>query len=410
MAPFEFAPVTSIILTLAIGFAFGFVLERAGFGDARNLAAQFYLYDMRVLKVMFTAIITAMVFVFACSAIGWLDFSRVWVPPTHLGPAIVGGLVLGIGFIIGGYCPGTSLVSMSTLKVDGAFFAMGVFVGSMGFAATAPQLSHFWNQTGYLGRLTLFDWLGVDAGWLVVGVFLMAIGAFAAAEWAERIFRRGTPSAALSRSTRQLRRMAVAGGFALALITAWIGQPDVTRKIAWQDEQLEQRLASREIFIDPAELLSLMHNNQIQLVMLDVRREADFNLFHLLDAHHIPVAELESDLPPLITPSAVVVTMSNDEQSAIEAWKRLAVRPHVNAYILAGGINRWLDLYQMNRPDVPSAEVPAPVDDQLRHPFDAALGQTFPVSRPANGAQAKREYVAKVKVLKPVRSAGGGCG
>ena len=229
MAPLEFAPVTQIILTLAIGFAFGFVLERAGFGDARNLAAQFYLHDMRVLKVMFTAIITAMVLVFACSAVGFLDFSRVWVPPTHLGPAIVGGLVLGIGFIIGGYCPGTSLVSLSTLKVDGAFFALGVFFGSMGFAATAPRLSHFWNQTGYLGRLTLFEWLGVDAGWLVLGVFLMAIGAFAAAEWAERIFRRDTASVPLSPASRQLRRMAIAGGWGLVLMTAWSGQPDVTR-------------------------------------------------------------------------------------------------------------------------------------------------------------------------------------
>ena len=36
-----------IIITLVTGFFFGFVLERSGFGNARNLAAQFYLYDMR---------------------------------------------------------------------------------------------------------------------------------------------------------------------------------------------------------------------------------------------------------------------------------------------------------------------------------------------------------------------------
>ena len=54
MAPFTFGHSAGTIVTLVIGFFFGFVLERAGFGNAGNLAAQFYLYDMRVLKVMFT--------------------------------------------------------------------------------------------------------------------------------------------------------------------------------------------------------------------------------------------------------------------------------------------------------------------------------------------------------------------
>ena len=119
MAPLHFTGIPFVLVTLAVGFCFGFVLERAGFGNARNLAAQFYLYDMRVLKVMFTAIVTAMLLIFAAAAFGVLDFGALEVPATYLGPAIVGGLLLGVGFILGGYCPGTSLVSMSTLKIDG---------------------------------------------------------------------------------------------------------------------------------------------------------------------------------------------------------------------------------------------------------------------------------------------------
>ncbi len=411
MAPFDLTPLTQVWLTLAIGFSFGFVLERAGFGDARNLAAQFYLHDMRVLKVMFTAIITAMLLVFACSAIGLLDFSRVWVPPTHLGPAVVGGMILGFGFIIGGYCPGTSLVSMSTLKIDGALFAAGVLIGTLGFAASLPWMETFWHQSGNYGRLTLDESLGIDAGWVVLGVFLMAIGAFGAAEWAEKIFRRpGSTAAPATGATRKWRIAGMAAGLAVAAATVWIGQPTTQRKIAWKQAELDRRIADREIFIDPAELLGLMHNNQIQLAMLDVRSEADYNLFHLLDAQHTTLSQLESDLPSTIVPATIVVTMSNDEQSAIEAWKRLAVRPNVNAYVLAGGINRWLDLYQAHRPDVPPPDVPPRGDDELRHRFDAARGQTFMVSRPANGNPPEREFPTKVKVLKPVRSAGGGCG
>ena len=54
-----FGDEASFILAFVIGIGFGFFLERAGFGSGRKLAAQFYLRDLSVLKVMFTAIITA---------------------------------------------------------------------------------------------------------------------------------------------------------------------------------------------------------------------------------------------------------------------------------------------------------------------------------------------------------------
>ena len=107
MAPFDLAATLgtagSIVVLLVIGFGFGFARERAGFGNSCKLAAQFYLHDMTVLKVMFTAIVVAMLLVFWASALMQLDFERVFVNPTYLWPGIIGGLLLGVGFIIGGY-------------------------------------------------------------------------------------------------------------------------------------------------------------------------------------------------------------------------------------------------------------------------------------------------------------------
>jgi len=106
MAPFDpasFGSIGSIGVYLAVGFGFGFALERAGFGNSCKLAAQFYLHDMAVLKVMFAAIVVAMLLIFWSSALGFLDASGLFVNPTHLWPAIVGGLILGMGFITGGY-------------------------------------------------------------------------------------------------------------------------------------------------------------------------------------------------------------------------------------------------------------------------------------------------------------------
>ncbi len=100
-----FGDETSLVVAFIIGIGFGFFLERAGFGSAKKLVSQFYLNDMAVFKVMFTAIVTAMLGVTYLGWIGFLDLSLVYLVPTHLAPQIVGGLVLGFGFVIGGYCP-----------------------------------------------------------------------------------------------------------------------------------------------------------------------------------------------------------------------------------------------------------------------------------------------------------------
>ncbi len=170
------------LIYFAIGLAFGFILESAGFGDSRKLAGQFYFKDLAVLQVMFTAIVTAMLLVFWAVSLGWLDYEAIWVNPTYLWPGITGGLIMGVGFIVGGFCPGTSLVSLATLKLDGAFFVLGVFTGIFVFGETVESFSDFYNSS-YLGRLTLMDVFGLDTGVVVLMVVVMAIGMFAGGAW-----------------------------------------------------------------------------------------------------------------------------------------------------------------------------------------------------------------------------------
>ncbi len=426
MAPWSFSPAVEFAVTLVIGFGFGFVLERAGFGNALNLAAQFYLHNMRVLKVMFTAIVTAMLLVFFSSALGWLDFDRVAVPPTYLGPAIIGGLLLGVGFIIGGYCPGTSLVAAATGKLDGMAFVAGVSVGLLAFAETVPRFWSFYHTAGYLDRMTLADLLGADAGSVVLGVVAMAVGAFAFAEMLERKFARSSslddpgPAPLKNPSERRWRWAAVGAAMGLAGMTWVVGQPSLERKIRWAEAGLEASLHSRAVHVDPAELLTLMHGNQMPLVLLDVRPESDFNVFHLLDARRVELDDFTPRWAAGVPSNAVVVVMSNDEAGAHEAWKRLAVllnpRPEIpvtdrsRVYVLAGGVNRWLDLYQAERGDVPGPEIPSLGRDRLAHRFAAALGDRFDVSRPPLTVASARSFSAKVKAPMARRVVGGGCG
>ena len=186
MAPFElvalFGTTGSYLVYVAIGFAFGFILESSGFGDSRLLAAQFYFRELRVLKVMFTAITVAMILIFWSIALGWLDYDEIWVKPTYLWPGIAGGLIMGVGFILGGYCPGTSLVSVATLKLDGAFFLLGIIAGVTLFGETAGLISTFWNS-GYLGIFTLPELLHLETGVVVLLVVCLALVMFAGFEW-----------------------------------------------------------------------------------------------------------------------------------------------------------------------------------------------------------------------------------
>src|SRR6266542_3511129 len=134
-------PWTYLLFAL-IGFAFGFTLEMSGFADSRKLAAQFYFTEMTVLKVMFTAIVVTLVLLFGAVGLGILDFGQVWVNPTYLASGIFGGLIMGVGFIVGGFCPTTSLASASTGKIDGMLFMLGGFVGAFLFGETERYFDH----------------------------------------------------------------------------------------------------------------------------------------------------------------------------------------------------------------------------------------------------------------------------
>lgn len=177
----------SFVLAFMIGILFGFTLERAGFGSSRKLAMQFYFRDMTVLKVMFTAIVTAMIGLLYLNLIDMLDFSLLSLNPTYLWPQIAGGAIMGIGFVVGGYCPGTSLVASATGKLDGIVYVAGAMFGMLMYGETYPLFSNF-AESGYLGERTLSDWLGVRPGIVALLVILMALGMFYGAEALEKKF------------------------------------------------------------------------------------------------------------------------------------------------------------------------------------------------------------------------------
>jgi uncharacterized protein len=198
-APFyvqgAFGDGASLVVAVLVGIGFGFFLEQAGFGSARKLVAQFYLTDLAVFKVMFTAILTALVGVTVLSWLGWLDLSLVYLVPTFWAAQLVGGLLLGVGFVVGGYCPGTSVVAVATGRIDGLFFAAGLAAGTLGFALAFPLVKGLY-VAGDLGEKTLPEALGMSWGMVALAVVVTALAGFVGAGWIERKMAAKAASAA----------------------------------------------------------------------------------------------------------------------------------------------------------------------------------------------------------------------
>ncbi len=167
----------NLVIAVFIGIGFGFLLEASGFSSSRNLSGVFYGYNFVVLRVFLTAVIVSMVGLLYFSYFGWLNLSQIFILPTYLPSMILGGVIMGIGFIIGGFCPGTSIVAITIGKLDALVFAVGLFIGIFIFAEGFPFLKGFY-LSGYLGHVTLMDVTGISASWWALGFTVIALAAF----------------------------------------------------------------------------------------------------------------------------------------------------------------------------------------------------------------------------------------
>ncbi len=340
--PSAFGPVLSTVVFLLVGFSFGAVLEMAGFGDARKLTAQFYLRDMTVVKVMFAGIVTASLLLFGSAGLGLLDYSEVFVNPTYLWPGVIGGLVMGAGFVVGGYCPGTSIVSAASLKLDGMLFVVGAIVGVGLFGETAASITRFWNAS-YTPRLTLPDWLGWSIGATVVAVTIVALLLFYVAERTEAwMANRDAPV-----NWRPEPPYAIGAAVAVfaALLVWGLGQPTPEEKWESVSDEYQTLLDERAVFIHPLEYVKSWNDASIKLVSLDLRPAAAFKAFHLDSARNVTFDDLAArdfvfELDQLAA-NGLVILIADDEELAVRSWRRLKALGVVNLYMLEHGLRDW---------------------------------------------------------------------
>jgi hypothetical protein len=361
-----------LLTGLVIGFLFGFVLERAGFGNARKLAGQFYLNDMTVFKVMFTAILVAMVGLFGLEAVGLVDLSLLWINPTFIPAQAVGGFLLGVGFIMSGLCPGTSVVSMVSGRIDAWVTFVGIFLGITLFTVTVewvPALDALYHAGS--GEVSLLHQLfGVPALGLALGILAVAALAFVGAEKVEALVQRKQAPVELTPPARPLAKLAVAGSLAVAgfLALALSSPPPVAPPL---------RMAS----MAPLALAESLIRREPGLLILDLRRDP-------VGARGIPGAVASADetaaLDVLRTAPSGTTVVVYDESGGISeapaAWPR-----SLSYRFLDGGLAGWeRQVLTPAEPSGTSLEERARIlrQNQISGFFSGAAVQAAPAAAP----------------------------
>jgi len=335
-----FSDDASLLAAFLIGGGFGFFLERAGFGSGKKLASQFYFRDMSVLKVMFTAIITAMVGLTLLSQMGLVDLSLVTLKETRLLANLVGGLILGVGFVIGGYCPGTSVVAAATGRIDAMIYLGGMFAGMFVFGFAYPTLQPLVESTS-MGQVTLPVFFHIPYGILVLGVCLMAVGMFLAAEWGEM------KVAGVSLESRSLlggkgltpARMVIGGLVLAGLVAAIAGDPYRGSKATVDTKELARLVDGKADHILAPDLADRLIAGDNSFRLIDLREPQEYARYHIPGAENIPLPSLD---PAALPKDESYIIYSDGGIHGAQAWVLLKAHG-LRVYSLFMGMDGWKD-------------------------------------------------------------------
>jgi len=347
---------------LVIGFFFGLALERAGFGSSRRISGIFYFTDMAVLKVMFTALVVAMLGLAFVAASGMIDLShQVYYLKTYYGAYIVAGLIFGIGFVMGGWCPGTAAVGLASGKIDALLFLVGAIIGSVLFNELFPILKplYTWGMSpqkafGKPGLAFVHETLGISRDLFLLLFTIAAILCFWGTEYIEKIRRRGQGQGGVYFNSPFLKAFCLVLFIAAAALpilsslgrekvpvsSSDTGQP--SEAVPQDVNRLLERISSGKGHMAPEELAALLLEGTSALVVVDVRPQEEYQRFHIRGAVNVQLPEL----PAFIQRNRereMVVLYSNGMVQPARARDALFREGYLNVVVLTDGLTGFLD-------------------------------------------------------------------
>jgi len=337
------------IIALILGFFFGYILEAAGFSSSRKLAGLFYGYDFVVLRVFFTAGVTAMIGVALFGYWGLLDLDAIYINPTFLWSAIVGGLIMGVGFIVGGYCPGTSVAGAAIGKIDGMVFMGGIFLGVFAFTEGYPIFKGLYNGYAW-GDVRINELLNMTQGKFI---FLMILAALIAFYATTKIEARVTKNKIPFLTNRTINRRLIATGAIYFIIGVFMffipsRKDSLYEKIndtGFVNSMNLDTMSSQELAFRLLE-----RDNTIQVI--DVRNKEEYNKFSLPGAINIPLDEITGKVSNETIKKSYkkLIFCDDDGSNSLKAAAFAKIIGNTNTMVLKGGMNEFVNTFTRIQP------------------------------------------------------------
>jgi rhodanese-related sulfurtransferase len=368
------------IVALVVGFGFGFVLEQAGFSTSKKLVGLFYGYDFTVLRVFFTAGVTAMIGVIALAHYGLLDMSMVYVNPTFLWSAVTGGFIMGLGFILGGFCPGTSLCAAAIGKLDAMVFVAGSFFGVLFFAEGYPLFEGLYKSTPW-GNVTVFSALGTSQSTVAFALIIVAVAAF----WAVTMIETKV-NGKLDPNFKPVRRYVALSALAVLVALSAFLLPDRRQTIMTDAMNAGYAAAQPVKVMTPDELAFRLIDDDADLQIFDFRDQNDYDAMSLPHSSRFALSNLfEKDAHKLLSlKHKRNVFVANDEQTEHQAATVARELGFENFSVLQGGMTAFRsEILDFKMPD---QQPPRELTDTFR--FRAHASEAIPRLIEANKLKA----------------------
>ncbi len=345
----------NLIFALVAGIGFGYLLEQAGFSSSRKLAGVFYGYDFVVLKVFFTAAITSAVGLFYFRYLGWIDFNLVYINPLYLQSAIVGGVIMGFGFILGGFCPGTGLAAAAIGKMDAMLFVAGMFLGIFLFGIAYPIFEPI-HTGSFFGNVLIHHSLGMSQSLFLLLLVLVALMAFYVTQ---QIENRSSKFKELLNAPRLEVKYPLA--FLLILSFTAVLLPENRRSFSRElpAAALAGELVNGQHQVSVLRVAHSLVHHLGDLHLVDVRSPDEYRQYHLPGAINIPLDNILSrHLHPLLSQkNKTTVLYSNGSTKADMAWLALQRRGMDNVFTLEGGLNNFFATIFIEENDTLNSDV-----------------------------------------------------
>lgn len=348
--------VPGLAMATCIGFMFGFFLEIAGFGSSRKLTNIFYFRDMAVLKVMFTAVLVALIGYQYMAILGVTDPTQIYGLETFFGAQAVGGLLFGVGFVMGGWCPGTALVGIASLKWDALVFLVGAGIGSILFNETFSYVKPLY-EGGAEGISLLPDKLQISTPLFIVLLSIGAILMFALSTWIEKKSKNVPMPTFKEEKKNQWMALVLLFSSALLFVLPEAPKPfprveenpDLVDSTTMQTffsttpELLFQEIVQEKDHLDAIVVAKLLMEDARDICLVDIRPIEEYQQFSLRGAIHMPLEQMLQRASQELPKTSQIILYSNGTTHAAQAWVILKQLGWPRVFVILNGISGFIE-------------------------------------------------------------------